>query len=84
MRKITLMLLCIILITGMFPLTACADTGPKPSVVVDFIGLEGKTYYATLLSSVKSTMRTMRFFKNLLDTKTFISILDSRYILIEE
>jgi hypothetical protein len=49
------MLLCIILITGMFPLTACADTGPKPSVVVDFIGLEGKTYYATLLSSVKST-----------------------------
>lgn len=84
MRKITLMLLCIILMTGMLTLTASADTGPKPSVVVDFIGLEGKTYYATLLSSVKSTMRTMRFFKNLLDTKTFISILDSRYILIEE
>ena len=41
--------------TVMFPLTASADTGPKPSVVIDFIGLEGKTYYATLLSSVKST-----------------------------
>lgn len=55
MKKITLMLLCIIVMTVMFPLTASADTGPKPSVVIDFIGLEGKTYYATLLSSVKST-----------------------------
>lgn len=55
MKKITLMLLCIIVMTIMFPLTASADIGPKPSVVIDFIGLEGKTYYATLLSSVKST-----------------------------
>ncbi len=41
--------------TVLFPLTASADTGPKPSVVIDFNGLEGKTYYATLLSSVEST-----------------------------
>jgi hypothetical protein len=55
MKKITIMLLCIIIMTAMFPLTASADIGPKPSVVIDFIGLEGKTYYATLLSNVKST-----------------------------
>lgn len=55
MRKIILILLCIIAMTVMFPSTASADIGPKPSVVVDFIGLEGETYYATLLSSVKST-----------------------------
>lgn len=30
--------------------TAFADIGPKPSVVIDFTGLEGRTYYATLLS----------------------------------
>ncbi len=39
----------------MFPNTAKADIGPKPSVVIDFNGLDEKTYYATLLSSEKST-----------------------------
>ena len=55
MKKTASTLLCVLLITFMFPLTARADMGPKPSVVIDFIGLEGKTYYATLLSSLKST-----------------------------
>lgn len=32
-----------------------ADTGPKPYVVLDFEGLEGQTYYATLLSDRDST-----------------------------
>ncbi len=41
--------------TIMFPNTAQADMGPKPSVVIDFSGLDGRTYYATLLSSEKST-----------------------------
>lgn len=35
--------------------TAFADIGPKPSVVVDFTGLEGRTFYATLLSEKAST-----------------------------
>ena len=55
MKKVTLILLCVIVMTVLFPLTASADTGPKPSVVIDFNGLEGKTYYVTLLSSVEST-----------------------------
>ena len=32
-----------------------ADTGPKPSVRVEIIGLENETYYVTLLSQTKST-----------------------------
>ncbi len=55
MKKITIVPLFIIFFTLMFPLTINADMGPKPSVVIDFVGLEGETYYATLLSSVEST-----------------------------
>ncbi|MGN0293418.1 MAG: hypothetical protein ACI4D3_05385 [Lachnospiraceae bacterium] len=32
-----------------------ADTGPKPSVIIDIKGLEGETYYVTLLSDSSST-----------------------------
>ncbi len=39
----------------MFPCTAQADMGPKPSVVIDFNDLDGKVYYATLLSKEYST-----------------------------
>lgn len=34
---------------------ARADTGPKPSVVIDFEGLESETYYVTLLSKEEGT-----------------------------
>ena len=37
------------------PLTATADTGPKPSVVVSFEGLENEKYYVTLLSESVTT-----------------------------
>lgn len=37
------------------PGTVSADTGPKPSVVVNFKGLENEKYYVTLLSEVVST-----------------------------
>lgn len=37
------------------PKTAYADMGPKPSVVIDFKGLEDEKYYVTLLSEVTST-----------------------------
>ena len=55
MKKIRTMFLCILAIMFIFPLAAQADMGPKPSVVIDFKGLEGETYYTTLLSRVEST-----------------------------
>ncbi len=48
-------LLCVLMVTGLFPMTARADIGPKPSVSVTMEGTEGKTYYATLLSRERST-----------------------------
>ncbi len=49
------MLLCFVIIVIIMPLTAYADIGPKPSVVIDFKGLENEKYYVTLLSEVTST-----------------------------
>jgi len=37
------------------PTIAYADFGPKPSVVIDFKGLENQNYYVTLLSEITST-----------------------------
>ena len=55
MKKVILMLLCALIMAAVLPVTVQADIGPKPSVVIDFDGLEGENYYVTLLSSVKST-----------------------------
>lgn len=55
MKRVISTLLCILTILLLFPLTAHADIGPKPSVVINFNGLDGETCYATLLSSAKST-----------------------------
>lgn len=38
-----------------FPVMLLADSGPKPSVVLNFEGLEGETYYITLLSQTETT-----------------------------
>ncbi|WP_432665643.1 hypothetical protein R9X47_05050 [Wukongibacter baidiensis] len=54
-RKILFILLCFIIISIIMPTTAYADIGPKPSVVIDFEGLEDESYYVTLLSGVSST-----------------------------
>lgn len=53
-RKIFALLLCFVLVMAM-PITAHADMGPKPSVRIEFTGIEGETYYGTLLSKRKST-----------------------------
>jgi hypothetical protein len=37
------------------PTTSYGDIGPKPSVVINFEGLEEESYYVTLLSQVPST-----------------------------
>ena len=55
MKKIAIILFSALIMTTIFSNTARADIGPKPSVVIDFTGLEGKTYYVTLLSREKST-----------------------------
>lgn len=53
--KMSLILIFLIFVTVTFSSNAYGDIGSKPSIVIDFTGLEGKTYYVTLLSSVKST-----------------------------
>ncbi len=54
-KKIMFMLFCFTIIHIIMPKTAYADIGPKPSVVIEFIGLENETYYVTLLSEISST-----------------------------
>lgn len=53
-RKLFALLLCFVLVMAM-PITASADMGPKPSVRIEFTGIEGETYYGTLLSKHDST-----------------------------
>lgn len=47
--------MCITIVALILPTISFADIGPKPSVVIDFEGLENETYYVTLLSEVAST-----------------------------
>jgi hypothetical protein len=54
-KKIFSMLLCFAVMLIIMSTTAYADMGPKPSVVIDFIGLEDENYYVTLLSDIPST-----------------------------
>lgn len=53
-RKMVSLLICLVLIFSM-PITARADIGPKPSVNITFTGIEGESYYGTLLSERRST-----------------------------
>jgi len=56
-KSLLLTFVFIILLILFFPVQepASADMGPKPSVVINFEGLSGQTYYVTLLSKHKST-----------------------------
>lgn len=53
-RKVFVFLMCLVLLMAM-PITASADMGPKPSVRIEYTGIEGETYYGTLLSLRDST-----------------------------
>ena len=53
-RKMFALLMCLVIVMAM-PITARADIGPKPSVRIEFTGIEGETYYGTLLSKHEST-----------------------------
>lgn len=56
MKKKLLIILCVTAILFILvPSLAYGDIGPKPSVIINFQGLKGETYYATLLSEVSST-----------------------------
>jgi hypothetical protein len=54
-RKLIMSLICFIALIFLFPVPVHADMGPKPSVNIQFTGLEGQTYYVTLLAKQKST-----------------------------
>lgn len=53
-RKLVILLACMSLLMTM-PVTAHADMGPKPSIQIQFTGIEGEIYYGTLLSQERST-----------------------------
>lgn len=55
MKKRLLPFIGMLILLLHFSLPVAADIGPKPSVVVDFEGLEGNHYYVTLLSETSST-----------------------------
>lgn len=54
-RNFTQILFCILLALIIFPVSAQADMGPKPSVQVDFSGMGNEAFYVTLLSKTNSS-----------------------------
>lgn len=54
-KKITGFLLCIIVTFMIYPITARADIGPKPSVHITFENMGDEVCYGTLLSKDEST-----------------------------
>lgn len=55
MKKKLWVLLAIAVVFSLLPVCACADTGPKPSVVIKIDGVLGEEVYGTLLSDSEST-----------------------------
>lgn len=54
-KRLTGILLCLMLALAVFPIPAHADTGPKPSVQVNFENMGDEVCYGTLLSKTSST-----------------------------
>ena len=53
--KVLTMFLCTVMVIMIFPITANADMGPKPSVRITFENLGNEECWGTLLSSKEST-----------------------------
>ncbi|MBQ9930731.1 MAG: hypothetical protein IJO79_00080 [Firmicutes bacterium] len=53
-KRILLILACLLLVMAL-PVTAFADTGPKPSICIEFTHMPNETFYGTLLSEREST-----------------------------
>ena len=54
-KRFWIMLIVFTLLLPSLSGKASADTGPKPSVVLNFKGLEDEEYYVTLLADTQST-----------------------------
>lgn len=54
-RKLTILLLCFVLLGALYPVPANADIGPKPSVHITFENMGDQLCYGTLLSQTPST-----------------------------
>jgi len=54
-KRILMLILLLSVLLPIFTVTASADIGPKPSVVIRFRGLENKSYYVTLLADTRTT-----------------------------
>lgn len=55
LKKVLAWVCAFMMILVLLPSAGYADVGPKPSVVIDFQGLEKERYYVTLLSEVPDT-----------------------------
>ncbi len=55
LARIITILMCVVTVMMLFPITASADIGPKPSVHITFENLGDELCYGTLLSSKPST-----------------------------
>lgn len=55
MKKLARICLCLVLLLPILTVSVFADTGPKPSVVIDFDGFGDEEIYATLLSERESS-----------------------------
>ncbi len=53
--RLAAVFLCVLTVAALLPLPTRADTGPKPSVRVTFLGLGNEVCYGTLLSREPST-----------------------------
>ena len=54
-KRLTALLILLLVFAWAMPLAAFADIGPKPSVRVTFTGAGGREFYATLLSQASGT-----------------------------
>ncbi len=54
-RRLVTALMCVMLLVCLLPVTARADTGPKPSVEITIENMDGRVCYGTLLSETEST-----------------------------
>lgn len=54
-KRIVTALVCVMLLVCLLPVTAFADSGPKPSVSITLENMDGRVCYGTLLSRTEST-----------------------------
>ncbi|MBQ2062129.1 MAG: hypothetical protein II458_05565 [Oscillospiraceae bacterium] len=54
-KRIVTVLVCVMLLVCLLPVTAFADSGPKPSVSITLENMDGRVCYGTLLSRTEST-----------------------------